>query len=49
MIKPDVVWPYTCRIICTAISLDTTWMAIGLDNGTVVVWDRYIGRFTEGN
>ncbi|KAL5004784.1 hypothetical protein ScPMuIL_018240 [Solemya velum] len=41
--KPDMVWPYTCRITCTSVSLDTAWIAIGLENGLVVLWDRYIG------
>jgi len=42
--KPDLVWPFTCKITCTEISKDTNVIAIGLENGNLVIWDRYMGR-----
>ncbi|KAK3602510.1 hypothetical protein CHS0354_029323 [Potamilus streckersoni] len=41
--KPDLVWPVTCKITATAVSQDTSLLAIGLENGNVIVWDRYLG------
>ncbi|KAL3866222.1 hypothetical protein ACJMK2_043544 [Sinanodonta woodiana] len=42
-IKPDLVWPLTCKLTATAVSQDTSVLAIGLENGNVIVWDRYLG------
>ena len=42
--KPDLVWPFTCKITATAISEDTNVIAVGLENGNIVVWDRYMGK-----
>ena len=42
--KPDLVWPFTCKITATAISDDTNVIAVGLENGNIVVWDRYMGK-----
>ncbi|XP_053405334.1 WD repeat-containing protein 93-like isoform X3 [Mercenaria mercenaria] len=41
--KPDLVWPFTCKITSTETSPDTNIIAIGLENGNLVVWDRYMG------
>ncbi|XP_046350469.2 WD repeat-containing protein 93-like isoform X7 [Haliotis rufescens] len=41
--KPDVVWPFSCRIRCTTVSSCTVLLAVGLEDGTVVLWDRYLG------
>ncbi|XP_076465084.1 WD repeat-containing protein 93-like isoform X2 [Babylonia areolata] len=41
--KPDVVWPFSSPITSSAISTCTSHLAIGLDNGNVTIWDRYIG------
>nr|KAG5699569.1 hypothetical protein BaRGS_033765 [Batillaria attramentaria] len=41
--KPDVVWPFSCNISASAVSRCTSHIAIGLENGNVTIWDRYIG------
>lgn len=41
--KPDMVWPYTSKITASAISEDTSMLIIGLTNGSIVLWDRYLG------
>lgn len=41
--RPDVVWPFSSNISASAISRCTSHIAIGLENGNVVIWDRYIG------
>ncbi|XP_052279521.1 WD repeat-containing protein 93-like isoform X3 [Dreissena polymorpha] len=41
--KADLVWPFTNRITCSAVSPDTNILAVGLENGNVVIWDRYMG------
>ena len=42
--KPDLVWPFTCKITSTEVSPDTNVIAIGLENGNLVVWDRHMGK-----
>ncbi|KAK7115868.1 WD repeat-containing protein 93-like isoform X2 [Littorina saxatilis] len=41
--KVDVVWPFSSKITCSAVSTCTSHIAVGLDNGNVTVWDRYMG------
>ncbi|XP_041365295.1 WD repeat-containing protein 93-like isoform X2 [Gigantopelta aegis] len=41
--KADLVWPFTCNIKCSATTLCDTFIAVGLDNGTVSLWDWHIG------
>ncbi|KAL8615967.1 hypothetical protein ACOMHN_034643 [Nucella lapillus] len=41
--KADVVWPFSSPITCTAVSTCTSHLAVGIQNGNVTVWDRYIG------
>ncbi|XP_067664701.1 WD repeat-containing protein 93-like isoform X3 [Haliotis asinina] len=41
--KPDVVWPFSCRICCSSVSPCTVLLAVGLENGTVSLWNRYLG------
>ncbi|XP_078701623.1 WD repeat-containing protein 93-like [Branchiostoma floridae x Branchiostoma belcheri] len=41
--KPDLVWPNTCSITATAVSSDTSLLAVGLADGTLTVWDKYLG------
>ncbi|XP_077989361.1 WD repeat-containing protein 93-like [Glandiceps talaboti] len=41
--KPDMLWPNACAISAIATSQDTSLLALGLEDGTVVVWDKYIG------
>ncbi|XP_060554137.1 WD repeat-containing protein 93-like isoform X3 [Ruditapes philippinarum] len=41
--KPDLVWPFTCKITSSEVSPDTNVIAIGLENGNLVVWDRHMG------
>jgi len=43
-IKPDLVWPYTCKVTSTVITPDSSLMIIGLQNGNIVIWDRYLGE-----
>ena len=44
-IKPDMVWPFTSKITATAVSEDTSLMIIGLTDGNIVMWDRYLGNY----
>lgn len=46
--KPDLVWPFSCKITATAISDDTNNIAVGLEDGNVVIWDRYMGKVLNG-
>ena len=39
-----MVWPNSERIIISTISKCGSSVALGLDNGTVVVWDLYRGE-----
>jgi len=41
--KPEIVWPNSQQINISAISECGTFMAVGLKNGTVIVWDVYRG------
>lgn len=42
--KPDIVWPNSEQITISSISECGAFMAVGLNNGTVVVWDVYRGE-----
>ena len=42
--KPDIVWPNSEQILISAVSECGYFMAVGLKNGTVVVWDVYRGE-----
>ncbi|XP_074651871.1 WD repeat-containing protein 93-like [Tubulanus polymorphus] len=41
--KPDIVWPFSQNIAATAVSPCNASIAIGLQNGTIVLWDKYLG------
>ncbi|XP_005089078.1 WD repeat-containing protein 93 isoform X2 [Aplysia californica] len=41
--KADIVWPFTSNITCSAVSPCTTHLALGLENGNLVLWDRQLG------
>ncbi|XP_068740235.1 WD repeat-containing protein 93-like [Montipora capricornis] len=41
--KPDIVWPHSDQITISAISECGSFMAVGLKNGAVIVWDLYRG------
>lgn len=41
--KPDLVWPFTSKITASVTSPDTSLLVVGLENGTLVVWDWYLG------
>ncbi|XP_035666401.1 WD repeat-containing protein 93-like [Branchiostoma floridae] len=41
--KPDLVWPNTCTITASAVSSDTSLVALGLVDGSLTVWDKYLG------
>ncbi|WAR00737.1 WDR93-like protein [Mya arenaria] len=41
--KADLVWPVTSKITCSQVSMDTSLIAIGMENGNVLIWDRYMG------
>ncbi|XP_052098302.1 WD repeat-containing protein 93-like isoform X4 [Mytilus californianus] len=41
--KPDMVWPFTAKITSSAVSDETSLMIIGLVDGNIVLWDRYLG------
>ncbi|XP_068172872.1 WD repeat-containing protein 93 isoform X2 [Antennarius striatus] len=40
---PDELWPNANEILCSAVSRSTRYVALGLDNGVVCVWDRQSG------
>ncbi|XP_078314184.1 WD repeat-containing protein 93-like isoform X3 [Crassostrea virginica] len=42
-VKPDLVWPYLSPVTSSAISDDTSLLAIGFENGNIILWDRYLG------
>lgn len=42
-LEPDKVWPFAAVITALAVSRFSTMLAIGLENGCVVVWDIYFG------
>ncbi|XP_067928746.1 WD repeat-containing protein 93-like [Watersipora subatra] len=41
-IKPETVWPQASVISASAVSPDSALVAIGLTNGLVTVWDKYL-------
>ncbi|XP_056135266.1 WD repeat-containing protein 93 [Lampris incognitus] len=41
--KPDVLWPNAQEILCSAVSSCTRYIALGLDDALVTVWDRLLG------
>lgn len=43
---PDVLWPHEKEIVCSAVSSCTRYIAVGLDDGLVSVWDRKFGEPT---
>ncbi|KAM4592586.1 WD repeat-containing protein 93 [Odontesthes bonariensis] len=40
---PDVLWPNAKEILCSAVSTCTRYVALGLDDALVCVWDRRSG------
>ncbi|KAM3624909.1 uncharacterized protein V6R79_003797 [Siganus canaliculatus] len=40
---PDVLWPNAKAILCSAVSRCTRYVALGLDDDLVCVWDRRTG------
>ncbi|CAM9895287.1 unnamed protein product [Lampetra planeri] len=41
--KADAVWPNAELICCSTISECTMLLALGLRDGTITIWDRYLG------
>lgn len=41
---PDVLWPNAKEILCSAVSRCTRYIALGLDDALVCVWDRLLGE-----
>lgn len=41
--EPDRVWPFAAVITVVAVSRFSTMLAVGLENGCVIVWDMYFG------
>ncbi|XP_053321421.1 WD repeat-containing protein 93 [Spea bombifrons] len=46
--KPDIVWPCAAAITCSAVSSCTSYLALGLEYGTVTVWDIKYSGFPLG-
>ena len=42
--KPDILWPNSEQIHISVVSECGSYMALGLKNGTVVVWNVYRGE-----
>ncbi|KAM8973300.1 WD repeat-containing protein 93 isoform 2-T2 [Pelodytes ibericus] len=43
-LKPDIVWPCAAAIKCSAVTSCTSFLALGLEDGTLTVWDmKYSG------
>ncbi|KAK2853602.1 hypothetical protein Q5P01_006263 [Channa striata] len=40
---PDVLWPNAKEILCSAVSRCTRYIALGLEDGLVSIWDRQSG------
>ncbi|KAE8618184.1 hypothetical protein XENTR_v10009302 [Xenopus tropicalis] len=46
--KPDTVWPCAAPIICSAVSSCFSYIAVGLADGTLTIWDiKYSGEFSS--
>lgn len=43
---PDVLWPHVNEIVCSAVSGCTRYIAVGLSDSLVSVWDRKLGEST---
>lgn len=41
---PDLLWPNAKEILCSSVSRCTRYIALGLDDGLVCVWDRQSGE-----
>lgn len=41
---PDMLWPHAKEILCSAVSRCTRYIALGLVDGVVCVWDRQSGE-----
>ncbi|MFT7806728.1 WD repeat-containing protein 93 isoform X1 [Arapaima gigas] len=41
--KAEVVWPNAQQILCSAISRCTKYIALGLADGLITIWDRHLG------
>ncbi|XP_059359807.1 WD repeat-containing protein 93 isoform X2 [Carassius carassius] len=41
--RPDVLWPNSQKILCSAISACTQFVVLGLDGQLVTIWDRRFG------
>ena len=41
-IKPETVWPQADIITASAMSTDSSLLALGLRNGIVTVWDKHL-------
>ncbi|KAL1271000.1 hypothetical protein QQF64_030016 [Cirrhinus molitorella] len=41
--RPDVLWPNSQEILCSAISACTRFVVLGLDGQLVTIWDRRFG------
>lgn len=41
---PDLLWPNAKEILCSAVSKCTRYIALGLSDALVCVWDRRSGE-----
>ncbi|XP_051757591.1 WD repeat-containing protein 93 isoform X2 [Ctenopharyngodon idella] len=41
--RPDVLWPSSQEILCSAVSACTRFIVLGLDGQLVTIWDRRFG------
>ena len=42
--QADMVWSSADVIVCSAVSHNSRYLAVGLTSGFITVWDRHTGR-----
>lgn len=45
--RPDVLWPNSQEILCSAVSACTRFIVLGLVSQLVTIWDRRFGKIAS--